>query len=571
MSSCHHKGCTKAASLKCNLCGLAHYCGSSDKGHQKAYQTHVQTACISARLRSLDDPGEGYRGTPLSAGLSGLGGDFETLGGFLNFIKKVLLQYQALRETYFGVNYTKMANYLRERADVLALPLEEQMKELLAKFAQAVAIPKKEGRPKRDAAPEDINPVFQYEPYTNPKDGTEEVDDVYRRWNRYVQTQNVGFSELGDQILDRQRKRITLRRYREAIDANLFVLSSDSVRKEHLRRLAKYVEDLNTLVGMDSVKNDVARLLWNLMLQGELLLSREFFFNFAITGPAGTGKTQLAKKLGPILHMLGLAPVFTNTIVTSVNQWVASYEGQTATKTANQFLNGLGGVVLIDEAYLMVPPPEQEKKGFGLEAVGQIVALMEEYRGLSIIMLAGYKDDIEKRLYVANEGIPRRIEYSYDIQPYSADEIGEIIRRQVQYDRFGNIELDRVFMRENWMDETDTGHNLRVAHSLDVFSSINGGAAQKILRYAIDLSAQDKYYHFLREGTAQSKTIVTDDILSKAVIMFTRQYASADKMEGVYIDPAPGKRPIEEQEEEHEEGNKIRVQPKRGAKSKKRR
>ena len=64
---------------------------------------------------------------------------------------------------------------------------------------------------------------------------------------------------------------------------------------------------------------------------------------------------------------------------------VAGYVGQTAIKTQEVISRSMGGVLFIDEAYML----SSEKDVFGQEAIDTLLKAMEDHREDFIVIVAG--------------------------------------------------------------------------------------------------------------------------------------------------------------------------------------
>lgn len=140
------------------------------------------------------------------------------------------------------------------------------------------------------------------------------------------------------------------------------------------------------------------------------------FRNIVITAPAGSGKTTTAKKV---------SSVFVNTFVISSDMlrvvsrsdMVASYLGQTATKTKLQLFSTLEGVLFIDEAYQLGGCPNED--AYGMESLTEIVNFLDKYVGLSVVIVAGYENEMKKCFFDRNEGLIRRFPITFKIKSSS--------------------------------------------------------------------------------------------------------------------------------------------------------
>ncbi|KEZ85245.1 stage V sporulation protein K, partial [Clostridium sulfidigenes] len=106
---------------------------------------------------------------------------------------------------------------------------------------------------------------------------------------------------------------------------------------------------------------------------------------------------------------------------------VAEYAGQTAKKTEEVFRSALGGILFIDEAYALA----NDNSGFGKESIDTLVKLIEDYRGEIIIILAGYKKEMEDFLKT-NSGLQSRFPLIINFPDYSADELFGIALKMIK-------------------------------------------------------------------------------------------------------------------------------------------
>ena len=80
-----------------------------------------------------------------------------------------------------------------------------------------------------------------------------------------------------------------------------------------------------------------------------------------------------------------------------------------------------GGVLFIDEAYAMLNSMESQ------EVIATLVKVMEDKRSDLVVILAGYKKEMEQ-LINSNSGLQSRIKYYMVFKDYTPDELWEIFK-----------------------------------------------------------------------------------------------------------------------------------------------
>lgn len=132
----------------------------------------------------------------------------------------------------------------------------------------------------------------------------------------------------------------------------------------------------------------------------------------------GTGKTTVARVIGNILFDLGLLSVRGRLVVTSGTELVGDYVGQTKTKVNLKMKEANGGVLFIDEAYMLA----KQRGGFADEAIGTLLEGMtsDELRGL-VVIIAGYRDHIDHFLTL-NPGLPSRFTHLVEFKDWTAED-----------------------------------------------------------------------------------------------------------------------------------------------------
>ena len=186
--------------------------------------------------------------------------------------------------------------------------------------------------------------------------------------------------------------------------------------------LDSLLAELDDLVGLAAVKAEVRRLASLIRVQqlreAQQLPTVEISHHLVFTGNPGTGKTTVARLLSRIYKALGVVSKG-HLVETDRSALVAGYVGQTANKTAAVLNSGLGGTVLIDEAYSLARGGEQD---FGREAVDTLVKFMEDHRDDIAIVAAGYPAEMQSFIDT-NPGLKSRFTRTINFADYTVDEL----------------------------------------------------------------------------------------------------------------------------------------------------
>ena len=186
-------------------------------------------------------------------------------------------------------------------------------------------------------------------------------------------------------------------------------------------------------IGMDSVKEELFQQASFLEVQKLRAaqgfkspggMSRHLIF----TGAPGTGKTTVARVVAQLYKQLGILPT-DKVIEADRSSFIAGFTGQTALKTQALINSAIGGVLFIDEAYTLCRTGDAYDT-FGAEAIGTLLKMMEDHRHELVVIIAGYKKEIDQFL-LSNPGLTSRFNKSVDFPNYSAMDLLSIFENMV--------------------------------------------------------------------------------------------------------------------------------------------
>lgn len=185
--------------------------------------------------------------------------------------------------------------------------------------------------------------------------------------------------------------------------------------------LESYLNELHDLIGLDTVKKSVQKLLSSLKVarlrqqRGLKVIRKNLHVVFA--GNPGTGKTTVARLLSKIYKEMGVLEKG-HLIETDRSALVSGYSGQTAHKTEEIIQKAKGGTLFIDDAFALIRGGDT----FGRESIDTLIRKMDELENELVVILAGYTNEMDT-LLETSPGLKSRFTNIFDFPDYTPKEL----------------------------------------------------------------------------------------------------------------------------------------------------
>ena len=243
---------------------------------------------------------------------------------------------------------------------------------------------------------------------------------------------------------------------------------------EQLKLCIEPLKKLNNLIGMEDIKKNIID---QILFYSQELNTNEMM-HICLTGPPGIGKTTVGKILAELYCSMGFLTTDRFSVVGRCDL-IGGYLGQTAIKTKKVLKSSLGGVLFIDEAYSL-GSGKDDGDSYAKECVDTINQFLSENTEDFIMIIAGYKDELERCFFSMNPGLNRRFPWVYDIKEYTLTNLKDIFIYQVKENDWGFEEsfnfadLDSIFQskeyfKNNGGDTLALFDKTKICHSRRVF------------------------------------------------------------------------------------------------------
>ena len=286
----------------------------------------------------------------------------------------------------------------------------------------------------------------------------------------------------------------------------------DPGAQERKRELLHEAErELDEFIGLHKVKDQVARLksavAMELVRKQRGLEVAQRTHHLVFTGPPGTGKTTIARVVAKIYCGLGLLKK-ENIREVHRADLIGQHIGETEAKTNAIVDSALDGVLFLDEAYSLVATGA--KNDFGLVAIDTLLARMENDRDRLVVIVAGYRADLD-RFLDTNQGLRSRFTRSIDFPSYKAPELIEIAnfmaaKRDSAFDEPALNDLEALFVHLGNSSKPDAAGVER--RGLDIAG--NG----RFVRNVVEKSEEEREFRLDHSEHAETGEFTDEELMT---------------------------------------------------------
>lgn len=266
----------------------------------------------------------------------------------------------------------------------------------------------------------------------------------------------------------------------------------DDITSKTYKGLDNADERLEELIGLENVKTQVQQMKNRMNFYHGMSTERISGNHMVFLGPPGTGKTTIARIITKILYDFGY--IKENKCVEIDGGYMKSpYVGQTTERASAILRYAMGGVLFIDEAYMMM----DDKAGgsAGSEALGVLLKAMEDNKNDFVVIFAGYEDSVN-RLLASNEGFASRIKHKLYFDNFSVEELSQIFSMMLgQYTQNGAYTIEDEAMR------------LLEKH-FEKERNIQGFGNARVIRNALDSILDNHADHYVKKEISEDKKFV---------------------------------------------------------------
>ncbi|MDD2246083.1 MAG: AAA family ATPase [Proteiniphilum sp.] len=415
------------------------------------------------------------------------------------------------------------AGYTKEMADFLAA--NSGMK---SRFNETINF--------RDYTPNELTEIFRRlvkkEKMNLSEEAEKNIENFFKRI--YISRDKKSFGNAREvrNVFSKALKNHALRVQQLRGNANitqetLFTLTrADIEGEENLKEkdLDTILTELDQFIGMDSVKSEIRKLATKLMMDKKM---QEKGFaeaeltnvHIVLTGNPGTGKTTIANKLGEIFKAIGLLPS-NRVVVKEPKDILSSIVNDSAKRMDKACDEAMGATLLIDEAYNLAKVDSVGNVDeTGRQAVEALMTRMSNDAGKFVVIVAGYKNEVDRFIQKANPGLDRRFTTRLHIEDYTASQLVDIYKLNAKKSKLILTQEaeERLHKLVNRMVDTKKANFGNAGEMIKVLTETKTRKANRLaemIKQGIDITKE--IYQTIEAGDIpydEPKALVKDDYL----------------------------------------------------------
>lgn len=209
----------------------------------------------------------------------------------------------------------------------------------------------------------------------------------------------------------------------QSTEGDIFINKRIARKKEE-----QAIIELERMIGLQAVKKQIDTLRSNILMaerrQKIGLKTPMPILHATFCGSPGTGKTTIAKLYGKMLKELGILESG-HVVFEKRSTLLGRYYSSPHKKTLAAIEKAKGGILFIDEAYLLYKP--NDPKDPGADVLESLLTEIDHNNNEWVLVMAGYTEEMNAMLSV-NPGLSSRIPMSNRLifEDYSIDELMSI-------------------------------------------------------------------------------------------------------------------------------------------------
>lgn len=199
---------------------------------------------------------------------------------------------------------------------------------------------------------------------------------------------------------------------------------------KNLHKIRPELIELDKMIGLSKLKISILNQLIYFIQEPILCDKSKGFKHTILSGPPGTGKTEIARIIGTMYSKIGVLSEKNIFKKVTRSDLIAGYLGQTSIKTREVIQSCLGGCLFIDEAYSL--GNSQNNDIFAKECIDTLCEALSDNKDDLMVIIAGYENELNEYFFSMNQGLESRFIWKFNIDKYTAKELLQIFYKKVE-------------------------------------------------------------------------------------------------------------------------------------------